>query len=150
MSEPKIKIYTKELFSFNHLRVSAGTNGDKGGDAGKGCRVFLRWENVDESGSFKFRLMDKPFDTSELGIIIEAGGDTELYTLISSLAFALKVLVCKKEGVKFKDMEKIIIKNDDSVKLIYCKKFGEIEAIKNLYDDPIIKGEWQSLLFEED
>jgi hypothetical protein len=84
-----IEIYSKFFDSANILQVEAGTNCPQGGDTGHGGRTLLR---LSDQGGTNIRIK---VDGQEVkindSIEIVLGGDTEHYTFVQSLEFALKV-----------------------------------------------------------
>lgn len=76
---------TQEFREASAFRVTVGTNGTMGGDAGHGSRTYLR---LDSDGA------DVEISThgAGTGVTIEMGGDSELRTFINALEFAAHTL----------------------------------------------------------
>lgn len=85
-----IETWIAELINANILEIEVGTNGYCGGDTGHGCRTYLRIRDLG-STDMSANIIQGTFNQTE-EVAIELGGDTELFTLIEALEFAVKVL----------------------------------------------------------
>ena len=81
-----VDVYThsKEISSANILEVEAGTTGFCGGDTGHGGRTYLR---IKDLGGTDIKSV-----SSEQGVEILLGGDTELQTICEALQFILDTI----------------------------------------------------------
>lgn len=88
----EVSTFVKCMYSANILEVEAGTNGRHGGDAGHGCRTYIRI--ADKCGSnMEFNVYEEDGEEGpEKGIEIFLGGDCELYTIIEGLKFITRTL----------------------------------------------------------
>lgn len=85
-----VETWIAEITSANIIEVEVGTTGYQGGDTGHGGRTYLKIQDLG-STDINVTLLKDGFNESE-GFILELGGDTELYTFIEALEFAVKVL----------------------------------------------------------
>jgi hypothetical protein len=85
-----IDTWVAELVNANIIEIEVGTTGYCGGDTGHGGRTYLRIKDLASTDICANVIKNKFGDTEEVSI--ELGGDTELYTIIEALEFALKVL----------------------------------------------------------
>jgi hypothetical protein len=93
---PKVKIAEKEISSANILKVQVGTNCPHGGDYGHGGRTILRLQDL-AGTAMAAKINDgKLVDATSIEIIL--GGDTECYTFIEALEFALGTLRAQAEA----------------------------------------------------
>lgn len=76
---------SRDFYEACGMRVTVGTNGYHGGDAGKGSRTYLR---IVGDGA-DIEVTPQP---SGGGVTIELGGDAELSTFIQALEFAAQTL----------------------------------------------------------
>lgn len=76
---------TESFYEACGMRVTVGTNGYQGGDAGHGSRTYLRIEGDGADMEVTPR-SDGP------GFTVELGGDAELSTFTQALAFAVATL----------------------------------------------------------
>lgn len=93
----EITTYTREVFSFNTLKVEAGTTGYKGGDSGHGGRSYFRIED-ESSTDMKVRRILQRYGGGD-GLEVTIGGDSELETMIRALKFIVRVLEEQAEEV---------------------------------------------------
>jgi hypothetical protein len=94
-------IRTRHFYGNASIRVSAGTTGRRGGDAGHGGASIFRIESIG-GGEFRARVSDshggeiggERLESSSgcLSVEIEAFGDCERNALIDALRYALHVL----------------------------------------------------------
>ena len=90
-----VTTWTREVASSNTFEAEAGTNGPQGGDAGHGCRAYLRLEDrggTDWRASLDGRSILCP---RRLGLVLE--GDSELSTFKEALRWWLTVLEAQSE-----------------------------------------------------
>jgi hypothetical protein len=88
----KVQIKTKTITSFNIIRVSAGTNCPRGGDAGSGGRTYFKLENQ-AATSLKVKVNGQLFNISDNGNLeIILSGDAECETFLGALEFAANIL----------------------------------------------------------
>ena len=92
----KIETWIAELVNANIIEIEVGTTGFCGGDTGHGGRTYLRIKDLASTDIRASVIEDKYSDMEEVSL--ELGGDTELYTFIEALEFALKVL--KEKSMK--------------------------------------------------
>lgn len=91
----KVVTWSRSITSANLLEVEAGTNGYQGGDAGHGCRTYLRFQ--DEGGTdMKCRTLTDRYGNDE-GFELILGGDCELQTTIEALKWMISVLETQSE-----------------------------------------------------
>ena len=85
-----------EIVNANILKVTVGTNGYQGGDAGHGCRVYFSIEDLSST------YMNAKITGQSCGnagkVEITLGGDSELDTFIEALEFAVEKLKEMKHG----------------------------------------------------
>ncbi len=84
-----VKTKVKTITGANLLEIEAGTNGFKGGDSGHGSRTYIRISD-DGGTDWKLHAIHGEFDNGS--IVIEMGGDSELYTIIKGLRKIIKIL----------------------------------------------------------
>lgn len=99
-----INTLTKEINSANLLSITVGTNGEKGGDSGHGCRTYIKIKDIGSTDitikpilpEYSKRYISKEaiedIQENSNGVEIILGGDTELGTMIEALDFAVKTL----------------------------------------------------------
>ena len=80
-----MKTETKEFREASAFRVTVGTNGFKGGDAGHGSKTYFELQS--EGAEIEISVVD-----DGRGVIVELGGDSELGTFMDALEFAAAVL----------------------------------------------------------
>jgi hypothetical protein len=98
----KIQTYSKTFESNNILKVTAGTNGPQGGDAGHGGRTLLRLVNEGFT-DWTIRIDEEEFPgPGEIELIL--GGDCEGDSFAEALEFAAKVLRAQL-GVPFEGVD---------------------------------------------
>lgn len=86
----RIPTQTKEFVLCNLLEATAGTNGPGGGDAGHGCRTYIRIR--DRGGTcMNVRILEDEDGRPE-GFEMVLGGDPELGTVIEAVDFIQSVL----------------------------------------------------------
>lgn len=85
-----VETWEREIIDANILSVEVGTNGYQGGDAGHGCRTYIR---ISDEGSTDIdaRVIENHYSDTT-GIEITLGGDAELSTIIEAFKFITKVL----------------------------------------------------------
>lgn len=86
-----INIIGNEFKSANILKVSAGTNGYKGGDSGHGARMYIEFNDL-AATNMKIKLNSAQDYKDVERIEIVFSGDTELQTAIEGLEFILNNL----------------------------------------------------------
>jgi len=98
IDDQKVSTQTANMTSCNILTVEAGTNGHQGGDAGHGCRTYIR---IEDEGGTSIRV--KPLgnmwnDEYDGGVEIILAGDCELDTIIDGLKFITGTLEAQKKA----------------------------------------------------
>ena len=89
--EPMLLPAIRKTFnSANILEVTAATNGSQGGDAGHGCRVVIRIEDL-AGTAIKARVIPENIHGNG-GVELMLAGDCELSTMIDGLRFAADAL----------------------------------------------------------
>ncbi len=85
----EVELYEKEIENECILRVEAGTNCPKGGDAGHGGRTVLRLRNL--GGTSMSACFNGGFLRTVYDVEVVMGGDAECDALMEALEFALSV-----------------------------------------------------------
>lgn len=84
-----VPVFKREITGCNSLEVIAGTNGYRGGDSGYGCRTFVSIKDLGGTDIMVNAIKD---NSSNGGVEIIFGGDSELYTAAKAFKFIAKVL----------------------------------------------------------
>lgn len=90
IDQNKIETWSRDIIDASILNIEAGTNGYQGGDAGHGCRTYIRIKDVDGT-DIRARVLTDRMGNAE-GIELVLAGDSELSTIIEAMKFAVKVL----------------------------------------------------------
>lgn len=94
IDEHRFTIFESEVIGANILEVVAGTNGHKGGDSGHGSRTYISIKDVAGTDIMVKAIPES--NSSNGGVEIVLGGDSELETMIEALKFIVKVLEYQK------------------------------------------------------
>ena len=115
-------IETKQegFVSCNILSCTVGTNGYCGGDSGHGSRTYLKIEDG-AATDIECRVTKNEYSGDTIEIVL--GGDTELYTFIEALEFAVTSLKIQSK----EPYEDIIDEGITKLSYLYTK-------LKNEYD----------------
>ena len=109
-----INTLTKEIDGANILSITVGTNGEKGGDSGHGCRTYIKLKNICSTDitikpilNDSYRRYDNKDDIESIqensnGVEIILGGDSELGTIIEALDFAVETLKSQSNEYLYK------------------------------------------------
>ena len=84
-----VPVFKREITGCNSIEVIARTNGYRGGDSAYGCRTFVSIKDLGGTDIMVNAINDK---SSNGGIEIVLGGDSELYTALKAFKFIAKVL----------------------------------------------------------
>lgn len=79
-----VNTYKQEIEGLNTIEVEVGTTGHKGGDAGHGCRTYLKIKNIADTWIAPW--------CDEDSVEITLGGDSELDTFCEALRIGYEVL----------------------------------------------------------
>lgn len=91
-----VPVKSMEITNANILKVTVGTNGHQGGDAGHGCRTYF---SIEDFGSTYMNAKITGQSCGDAGRVeITLGGDCELDTFIEALEFAVEKLNEMKYG----------------------------------------------------
>jgi hypothetical protein len=92
-----VETWSREILSANILEVEVGTNGYCGGDTGHGGRTYFRLRDL---GGTDIHAVATSDSYTYQEIVVTLGGDTELWTFIEALKFAVAVLedTCRSGG----------------------------------------------------
>lgn len=90
--------YEREIKDECSFLVEVGTNGYKGGNAKKGSRTFLSIKAL--NGASVASMIIPKRNGCNGGFVLALSGDAELYGLLNSLKFAVKVLDDEIKGVR--------------------------------------------------
>lgn len=86
----RFPVFKREVIGANILEVVAGTNGYQGGDSGHGSRTYI---SIKDGACTDIMVKSIPeSNSSNGGVEIVLGGDSELETMIKALKFIVKVL----------------------------------------------------------
>lgn len=96
-----IETYKFTVTGANVISIQVGTTGEQGGDTGHGGRTYLKIEDDASSDMMARTVVKDEYEESDGFIPISSlelrlGGNSELYTLIEALEFAVKVLKSQK------------------------------------------------------
>lgn len=128
----RVQIKSAEFVDACSMTVSVGTNGEHGGDAGHGCRTFLRIRN--DSGAFMHCTLNDGERVYADDIIIDLGGDAELRTFVQSLNFAVENLGEKVAFMPYYEPSEKQRKQENfrTMLIELCKHFASTGSLRHM------------------